>query len=51
MTGLSIVSLSIVPMAFVFARRSRLAGTLLLPYLAWVSFATYLDVEIWRANT
>ena len=31
-------------------RRSRVAGGLLAPYLAWVSFAAVLNVAIWRMN-
>lgn len=33
-----------------FARVHRLAGVLLLPYIAWVSFATALTWAVWRAN-
>ncbi len=33
-----------------FYRRHRLAGLLQVPYLAWVSFASVLNYEIWRLN-
>jgi benzodiazapine receptor len=33
-----------------FWRISRAAGLLLVPYLAWVSFATLLTWHIWQAN-
>ena len=33
-----------------FFRVSRPAGWLLVPYLAWVSFASYLNLAIWRLN-
>ena len=33
-----------------FRRVSNLAATLLVPYLAWVSFATALNWSIWRMN-
>jgi tryptophan-rich sensory protein len=33
-----------------FRRTSRTAATLLIPYLAWVAFATLLNLEIWRLN-
>jgi benzodiazapine receptor len=33
-----------------FGRVRRVAALMLLPYLAWVTFATVLNVEIWRRN-
>jgi benzodiazapine receptor len=36
--------------AFVFWQVSRPAGLLLLPYLAWVTFAAVLNFTIWRMN-
>lgn len=33
-----------------FGRAHRLAAVLLLPYIAWVSFATALTWAVWRAN-
>lgn len=33
-----------------FARVSRVAAILLVPYLAWVTFASYLSLTIWRLN-
>jgi benzodiazapine receptor len=34
-----------------FARVHRGAAVLLAPYLAWVSFATFLNFTIWRLNS
>ena len=34
----------------VFYKKSHVAAYLLVPYLAWVSFATYLNYSIWILN-
>jgi tryptophan-rich sensory protein len=36
--------------AYLFWRIDRAAGALLLPYAAWVGFATVLNAAIWRLN-
>lgn len=41
---------AIVATALSFRRRSAVAALLLVPYLAWVSFATVLNAAIWRLN-
>ena len=33
-----------------FRQKSRTAALILIPYLAWVSFAAYLNFELWRLN-
>jgi benzodiazapine receptor len=42
--------LAIVATTVAFFRRSKIAGWLMVPYLAWVSFAAVLNVAIWRMN-
>ena len=42
---------SVVATIMAFGRVQRLAALLLLPYLAWVTFAAVLNVEIWRLNS
>ncbi|MBN8596455.1 MAG: tryptophan-rich sensory protein [Planctomycetes bacterium] len=42
--------LMIAATTFAFWRVSKPAGLLLLPYLAWVSFASVLNFVLWRLN-
>ncbi len=52
--GLAVIVLlwlAIVATAAVFWRQSRAAALLLMPYLVWVSFASYLNFAIWRLNS
>lgn len=46
-----ILWLAIVATMVAFFRSSKIAGWLLVPYLAWVSFAAVLNFTIWRLNT
>jgi tryptophan-rich sensory protein len=43
--------LAIVATLVAFARVHRPAAALLVPYLAWVSFATFLNFTLWRLNS
>lgn len=36
--------------AVLFWRRDRPAGLMLLPYLAWVGFALFLNLSVWQRN-
>lgn len=45
-----ILCLAIVVTTVSFFRRSKAAGCLMVPYLAWVSFASVLNFVIWRLN-
>jgi benzodiazapine receptor len=45
-----VLLLAIAVTAVMFARVSRVAAFLLLPYFFWVSFATALNIAIWRLN-
>jgi tryptophan-rich sensory protein len=42
---------AIVMTALAFQRVSRVAAWLLMPYLAWVSFAAVLNFSLWRLNS
>jgi tryptophan-rich sensory protein len=53
--GLALVEICVLWLAIAvtirdFARRHRFAATLLLPYLAWVSYAGLLNASIWWRN-
>jgi tryptophan-rich sensory protein len=43
--------LAILLTIFAFARISKVAAWLLVPYIAWVSFATILTATIWTLNS
>lgn len=54
-TGLALVTIgllwiSIVATALTFYKVSKVAGWLFLPYILWVSFASYLNYAIWSLN-
>ncbi|TWU25587.1 TspO/MBR family protein [Bythopirellula polymerisocia] len=48
---IALLWLAIIATTAAFFRHSRLAGWLMTPYLAWVSFAAILNFVIWRLNS
>ena len=48
--GLVILWLAILATIIAFAKISRPAAWLLVPYILWVSFAGYLNYSIWQLN-
>ncbi len=47
---IAVLWIAIVVTIYLFARQSRVAAGLLIPYLLWVSFAFYLNYSIVRLN-
>ncbi len=47
---IAVLWVAIVATVVAFVRVDRRAALLLVPYLAWVSFATVLNYELWRLN-
>jgi translocator protein len=46
-----VLELSILGLIVIFRQHSTVASLLLVPYLAWVAFASALNAAIWRLNT
>jgi len=46
-----VLCLSIVATGLAFQAKSRTAALLLVPYLAWTSFAVILNLNLWRLNS
>jgi tryptophan-rich sensory protein len=45
-----VMLVAIVVTIYLFARHSKAAAWLMVPYVLWVSYATALNFEIWRLN-
>ena len=43
--------IAIVATTVAFFKRQKIAGWLMMPYLAWVSFASVLNFTIWQLNS
>jgi translocator protein len=47
---IGVMWLAIVATIFYFSKLDRIAMALLIPYIAWVSFAAFLNFTLWRMN-
>lgn len=47
---IALLIVAVLATILLFWRAQRLAGALLLPYLAWISFAAALNWNVWQAN-
>lgn len=45
-----VLGLAVLATIMAFWRHSKLAAGLLVPYLAWVTFAAYLNYTLWQSN-
>lgn len=50
LVGIAMLWVALLATVIVFFQRSKPAGMLMLPYLAWVSFASLLNFSIWQLN-
>lgn len=50
LVGIAMLLLAVATTTFVFWRITKPAGLLFVPYLAWVTFASLLNLTIWRLN-
>lgn len=48
---IALLDLMVIVTILLFFEKSKLAAYLLIPYLLWISFATYLTVSIWLLNS
>ena len=48
--GISLLWLALLGTVATFYRAHAAAGLLLVPYLAWVTFAAVLNFAVWRLN-
>lgn len=50
LVDIGVLWLAILATTLLFFNRSKTAGALMVPYLAWVSFASLLNFTIWKLN-